>query len=236
MKYIFLVAGKGSRLSPLTSDMPKSMFKLGVDTTLIARMINLIKRHDRDVDIVVVTGHRHKSIERELNGVTFINNPFYEVTNSIASLWFAREHLDTENVVLIDGDIVMSENLVRDVLCKPVEKPHVLLDSSISENGDYNVQISGERVLIMSKELDTYYGEYAGVTKLDRKSALAMRKEIESMVDSGYYDQSYENALVQMIFRDDFELFYTDISAYDWTEVDNVSDLIRAKNIHMSEK
>lgn len=55
MKYIFLVAGKGSRLSPLTSDMPKSMFKLGVDTTLIARMINLIKRHDRDVDIVVVT-------------------------------------------------------------------------------------------------------------------------------------------------------------------------------------
>ena len=71
MKYIFLVAGKGSRLSPLTSDMPKSMFKLGVDTTLIARMINLIKRHDRDVDIVVVTGHRHKSIERELNGVYF---------------------------------------------------------------------------------------------------------------------------------------------------------------------
>lgn len=25
MKYIFLVAGKGSRLTPLTSDMPKSM-------------------------------------------------------------------------------------------------------------------------------------------------------------------------------------------------------------------
>ena len=144
--------------------------------------------------------------------------------------------MDTENVVLIDGDIVMSENLVRDVLCKPVERPQVLLDSSISENGDYNVQTSGERVLVMSKELNTYYGEYAGVTKLDRKSALAMREEIESMVDSGYYDQWYENALVQMIFRDDFELFYTDISAYDWTEVDNVSDLIHAKNIHMSEK
>ncbi|MCI9220012.1 MAG: phosphocholine cytidylyltransferase family protein [Lachnospiraceae bacterium] len=236
MKYIFLVAGKGSRLSPLTSDMPKSMFKLGAGMTLIARMVNLIRQYDRDADIVVVTGHRHKSIERELDGVTFINNPFYEVTNSIASLWFAKEHLDTENVVLIDGDIVMSENLVRDVLCKPVERPQVLLDSSISENGDYNVQTSGERVLVMSKELNTYYGEYAGVTKLDRKSALAMREEIESMVDSGYYDQWYENALVQMIFRDDFELFYTDISAYDWTEVDNVSDLIHAKNIHMSEK
>ena len=93
MKYIFLVAGKGSRLSPLTSDMPKSMFKLGVDTTLISRMVNLIKRYDGNGDIVVVTGHKHKSIEQELNGVTFINNPFYEVTNSIASLWLSLIHI-----------------------------------------------------------------------------------------------------------------------------------------------
>lgn len=236
MKYIFLVAGKGSRLNPLTSDMPKSMFKLGQDTTLIKRMINLIRKHDRDADIVVVTGHKHKSIEQSLTDVTFINNPFYEVTNSIASLWFAREHLDTENVVLIDGDIVMSDKLVGEVVCKKTERPLVLLDSSISQDGDYNVQIAGERVLVMSKELDHYFGEYAGITKLDRKSALVMRTEIESMVDGGYYDQWYENALVQMIFRDDFELFYTDISAYEWTEVDNVSDLIHAKNIHMSEK
>ena len=236
MKYIFLVAGKGSRLNPLTSDMPKSMFKLGQETTLISRMVKLIRRHDKDADIVVVTGHKHKITEQELAGVTFINNPFYEVTNSIASLWFARAHLDTENVVLIDGDIVMSDKLVREVVCQETERPLVLLDSSISEDGDYNVQIAGERVLVMSKELDHYYGEYAGITKLDRKSALAMRDEIESMVDGGYYDQWYENALVQMIFRDDFELFYTDISAYEWTEVDDVSDLIHAKNIHMSEK
>ena len=236
MKYIFLVAGKGSGLTPLTSDMPKSMFKLGQETTLIARMVNLIRRHDRDADIVVVTGHKHRSIEQSLTDVTFINNPFYEVTNSIASLWFARKHLDAENVVLIDGDIVMSDKLVGDVVCKETGRPLVLLDSSISQDGDYNVQIAGERVLVMSKELDHYYGEYAGVTKLDRKSALAMREEVDNMVDSGYYDQWYENALVQMIFRDDFELFYTDISTYDWTEVDNVSDLIHAKSIHMSEQ
>lgn len=236
MKYIFLVAGKGSRLSPLTSDMPKSMFRLGPDTTLITRMVNLIRRYDGDADIVVVTGHKHKSIEQELKQVTFINNPFYEVTNSIASLWFAESHMDADNVVLIDGDIVMSEELVRDVVCKMTDHPFVLVDSSISEDGDYNVQVSGDRVLVMSKDLDHYYGEYAGITKLDRKSALAVRDEINSMVDGGYYDQWYENALVQMIFRDDFKLFYTDISTYDWTEVDNVSDLIHAKNIHMSEK
>ena len=199
-------------------------------------MVNLIRRYDTEADIVVVTGHKHKSIERELENVTFINNPFYEVTNSIASLWFAREHLNTDNVVLIDGDIVMSEKLIRDVVCQPTEKALVLLDSSINEDGDYNVQVSGNRVLVMSKELDSYYGEYAGITKLDKASALLMKVEVENMVDSGYYDQWYENALVQMIFKDDFELFFVDISDYEWTEVDNVSDLIHAKRIHMDEK
>ena len=189
MKYIFLVAGKGSRLQPLTLKHPKSMFKLDEHTTLIQRMVRLIRKFDSFADIVVVTGHMHKSIEQELENVTLVYNPFYEVTNSIASLWFAREHLNADNLVLIDGDIVMCEKLMKEVVCKPVDRPIVLLDSSIKTDGDYNVEISGDRVLVMSKELNSYYGEYAGLTKLDRASAQLMKEEVESMVEEGYYDQ-----------------------------------------------
>lgn len=235
MRYIFLVAGKGSRLRPLTLSHPKSMFKLDNNTTLIQRMVKLIKKLDPEADIIVVTGHMHGSIESELENVKFVYNPFYEVTNSIASLWFAKDDLVAENVVLIDGDIVMSEDLMKDVVCKPVNKPMVLLDSSIKTDGDYNVEVSGNRVLVMSKELTSYYGEYAGITKLDKKSAIAMKAELEKMVEEGYYNQWYEDVLVQLIFKDDFQLYYTDICEYEWTEVDCVSDLLQAKNIHMKE-
>ena len=235
MKYIFMVAGKGSRLQPLTLKHPKSMYRLDENTTLLQRMVRLIKKHDDDADIVIVTGHMHKSIEEQLEGVRIYYNPFYEVTNSIASLWFAREELDDDNVVLIDGDIVMSEQLIKDVLCKKTEKPMVLVDSSIKTDGDYNVEVSGDLVLVMSKELDNYYGEYAGVTKLDRISALQMKNEMESMIEEGFYDQWYENSLVQMIFKNDFNLFYSDISNYEWTEVDSVNDLLTAKRIHTQE-
>ena len=236
MKYILMVAGKGSRLQPLTLQHPKSMFKLDQNTTLIQRMVRLIQKLDEEADIVVVTGHMHKSIENELDHVTFVYNPFYEVTNSIASLWFARKHLDADNIVLIDGDIVMSESLMRDIVCVPVDRPIVLVDSSIKTDGDYNVEIADDRVLVMSKDLDSYYGEYAGLTKLDRKSAQLMKEEMENMVEEGYYDQWYENALVQLIFKNDFCLYYKDICNYEWTEVDCVNDLIFAKNIHMNEK
>lgn len=236
MKYIMMVAGKGSRLRPLTLKHPKSMYMLDQQTTLLQRMVSVIKEIDEEADIVIVTGHMHRSIESQVEGVTFIYNPFYEVTNSIASLWFAREHLDADNIVLIDGDIVMSRELMRDVVCKPVNRPCVLVDSSIKTDGDYNVEVSGEQVLVMSKDLDSYYGEYAGLTKLDRASALEMRTELEAMVEDGFYDQWYENALVQLIFKNDFKLYYIDIADYDWTEVDSVNDLLHAKQIHTKEK
>lgn len=235
MKYIFLAAGKGSRLEPLTLNHPKSMFKLDTDTTLIQRMLRLIRKYDKAADIVVVTGHMHKNIEESIENAAVIYNPFYAITNSIASLWFAREHLFADNVVLIDGDIVMSELLMRDIVCKPTDKPVVLLDSSIKTDGDYNVQTAGDLVLVMSKDLDSYYGEYAGITKLDRLSAQYVSREICLMVEDGYYDQWYENALVQMIFKDNFKLYYKDICDYEWTEVDCVSDLIHAKTIHTKE-
>ena len=69
--------------------------------------------------------------------------------------------------MLLNGDIVVSESLIRDVICRKTDKPLVLLDSSIKEGGDYNAQVDGDKIVIMSKELDTYFGEYVGITKLD---------------------------------------------------------------------
>ena len=88
----------------------------------------------------------------------------------------------------------------------------------------------------MSKDLNSYYGEYAGITKLDGVSAKKLQNAVQTMVCSGMYDQWYENALVQMIFNADFELYYQDINEYQWTEVDSVSDLLLAKQIHSMDK
>lgn len=233
MKYILLAAGKGQRLHPLTLAMPKSMYKLDKKTTVLQRMVRLIEKYDSEAQIVIVTGFMREKIRNEIKGnVIFVDNPFYETTNSIASLWFAKEHLLEENITIINADIVMEEALVEKGVCKPVDKPLVMIDSSIKIDGDYNVQVNNGRVLVMSKNLDTCYGEYAGVTKLDKDSAKKLYDEICLMVNNGYYDQWYENALVQMIFNEDFQLFYEDISRYEWTEVDCVEDMLRAKKIH----
>lgn len=234
MRYIILTAGKGSRLHPLTLQYPKSLYRLDKDTTVLKRMVTLIKKYDEQADIIVVVGFMCNEVKKEIQGVTFVENPFYAVTNSIASLWFAREYMDNQQLVIINGDIVMEEELIQNIMCVPNDKPVVCVDSSIRSNGDYNVQVHNDVVLVMSKELDEYYGEYAGVTKLDKESACKLRTCVEQMVNSGMYDQWYENALVQMIFNEDFKLYYTDIRDYKWTEVDCVGDMLLAKQIHVN--
>lgn len=232
MNYIFLVAGRGARLHPLTLKYPKSLYKLDKETTVLKRMVDLIKKYDVDANIIVVVGFMSDIIQNEINDVTFIYNPFYDVTNSIASLWFAKSYLVAENVVIINGDIVMEEKIVEQIICKKTDIPQVCIDSSIKNAGDYNVQINGNKILVMSKDLEQYDGEYAGVTKLDKDSAKKLMYCISNMVESGMYDQWYENALVQMIFNEDFQLYYEDIRDYKWTEVDCVSDMLLAKQIH----
>lgn len=231
MTYIFLIAGKGTRLHPLTISYPKTLYKLDANVTVLERMVSLIQKYDETAKIIAVTGFAHKRIEALVKNVTFIFNPFFEVTNSIASLWFAREYLQGD-IVLINGDIVMSEDLVRDIVCAPPIRPSVLVDSSIKKDGDYNVQVNDGKVVVMSKGLDEYCGEYAGIARLNKASISLYRSRLEQMIEGGMYDQWYEDVLVQMIFDNNFALYFDDVSRYAWTEIDCVSDLVLAKKIH----
>ena len=232
MTYIFLVAGKGTRMRPLTQNFSKSLFKLDKDITVLEKMVALMRKHDNNARIVLVTGFMHEAIEKAIPDAINVFNPFYSVTNSIASLWFARQYLDTDNTIIINGDIVTSEELVKDIICRPTDHASVLIDSSIKNDGDYNAQIMDNHIVVMSKGLNEYHGEYAGIAKLDRNSARLLRDEIEYMINQGQYELWYEEALVQMIFEKNFILFFDDVCDYEWTEIDSVNDLLLARKIH----
>lgn len=229
MNYVILAAGMGSRLKPFTNNFPKCLVNIGNNETVIERCIRLIKKNDSKADITVVVGFKQDSIKERIKGVKFVFNPFYEMTNSIASLWFARDKLN-DDIVIFNGDIVFADDMAPLITSKPV-KPLVFMDSSIKKDGDYNVQTDEGKVVVMSKELDEYCGEYAGITKLDKKSAIRLSEEMDKFMENGYYTQWYEDVLVQMILNYDFELFYEDISSYEWTEVDSISHLLLTRKI-----
>ena len=234
MTYIILVAGQGKNLHPLTLSHPKTLYKLDDNTTVLQRLVRYIRKYDLEAEIVVVVGFMYKHVQKELeyDYVQFVHNPFYAVTGSMGSLWFAKDFLQREDVTIINGDVVMEDNLIKDVICTHTDIPYVLLDSTQVEGNKYNVQVQEDKVCVMSKNLTSFLGNYASVIKLDAVSSRFVLDELGQMVNEGTYNLFFEDVLVQMIFDNNFELYYKDIKDYKWTEVDNVDDLLKAKKIH----
>lgn len=238
MTYIILAAGKGNNLQPLTLKYAKTSFRLDENTTVLQRMIRKIRKLDKNSEIVVVIGHRAEDIKKELDGenVTFVTNPFFEVTNSISSLWFAREFLERENVTIVHGDVVFADEIIKSYLVQTTDYPYVLIDSSAASQGSYNVVEKDNVVLVMSKKLEKYSARYCCVTKLDPVSSRLLKEEIDKMINDNMYELYFEDGLVQMILFHDFQLLCKDISGKQWTEVDTVDDLLSAQMIHRGNK
>jgi len=232
--YIILAAGKGSNLQPMTLKYPKTSYKLDENTTVLQRMVRRIRKIDKNAEIVVVVGYMADDVRKELEveNVKFVMNPFYEVTNSISSLWFARDYLERENVTIVHGDVVFSDEIIRSYLTVPTDYPYVLVDSSLDSPGEYNAVIKDDQVLVMSKKLEHYSAKYSCMTKLDPVSSRLLKEEMDSMINSNMYDQYFEDCLVQMIMFHDFQLFCQDIAGMKWSEIDMVDDLLEAQEIH----
>lgn len=234
MTYIILAAGKGSNLQPLTLNYPKTSFRLDENTTVLQRMVRTIRKHDKDAEIVVVLGYLADKVKESLSeeNCKFVLNPFYEVTNSISSMWFARQYLERENVTIVHGDVVYSNEIIENYLVKPTDYPYVLTDSSCIVAGNYNAVIRDNQILVMSKKLENVSAKYCCMTKLDAVSARLMKQEIDNMIKNNMYGQFFEDSLVQMIMFNDFLLFCEDIAGKSWSEVDTVDDLLKAQQIH----
>lgn len=236
MEYIILAAGVGSRLYPYTKNSPKCLVKVTNEETVIERAIRLIEKYDKKANITIVLGFQYRIVQELLGDrCNYIVNPFYKVTNSIASLWFAKDILQRgDDTVIMNADIVFSELYAKEI-CSLPDNSVIYYDSSIRANGDYNVQEIDNQMVVMGKELEEYSGEYAGITKFTKNDVAILLSEIDSMVFDDLYDQWYENALVQMSLNDRRAFKTFDVAEYEWSEIDSIGNLMKIRTIIKNE-
>lgn len=237
MEYIILAAGVGSRLYPYTKNSPKCLINVTTEETIIERTVRLINKYDNLAHITVVLGFQSYKIRELLgNKCDYIENPFFRVTNSIASLWFAQEILKKQaNTVIINADIVFSNAFAKEICSIPTESS-IYYDSSINTDGDYNVQHLDGNMLVMGKQLEMYNGEYVGITKFTPDGCIILLDEVNRMIHDDLYDQWYENALVQISLNGHYNFKVIDAADFEWSEIDSIENLLKIREIIKHEK
>lgn len=111
MKVIILAAGQGTRLRPLTNEIPKCMVEIN-GMSIIYRQIETLKKCGIiEKDIYILTGYKGIKIKEYFKNteINFIDNTKYETTNMVYTLMCAKQVLERNDDLIISyGDIIYS--------------------------------------------------------------------------------------------------------------------------------
>ena len=226
MKVIIMAAGVGRRLQSVQGNIPKCLISAGKGKSLIRRIVDMF--YDKGIlDIAVILGYQAESIRRELKSdVRYFENKNYLTTNSIMSLWYAKEMLD-DDVILLNADLFYEPQLLDDML-RQNHQVTMLADSTRIVDADYRFGFSGNRICRFGKQLTNQEtdGEYVGMARIDKGFIKSFKNKLETMIDAGETNAWWENVLYSFI-QEKIPINYFDVAGTFWTEVDTKKDYKR---------
>jgi choline kinase len=228
-----MAAGIGSRLKQLNGDKPKCLIKSN-GISLISRSVSLLQ--ERGItDITVITGYKEELIRQELQSqVTYLHNPFFLVTNSIASLWLARDIL-CDDVILMNADIYYQIE-VLDLTIRQTRSAVMISDCTRIEDADFRFGVVGSRIMKTGNKLPNHETdcEYVGIVRIDKSFIASFKNRLESMITMGDFRNWWEGVLYAFI-QEGISVFHQDVAGAFWTEVDHLGDYNRLVNWNTSQ-
>ena len=112
MKAVILAAGLGSRLSPITDNVPKCMVPVNGVKIIDKQIDNLLC--NGITEIYVVDGYKADMLSTHLKttypSVHIVSNPRYAETNNMYSLYLTAQYVRGEELDLTGGVIEIAYN------------------------------------------------------------------------------------------------------------------------------
>ncbi len=227
MQAVILAGGVGSRLDKLTDGQPKCLVDIG-GRPLILHQLEALSDHGVG-PVLIVVGYNHQAI-REVVGrrVEYLVNERFRETNSLYSLWLAREWVKGP-FVLLNSDLFFEP----EILARLLEEPgNVLVYDSTSSRGreQTKVAIRERKVIDLGKDLPpaSARGESLGLLKFEADGAQAVMEVAAQQIEGGH-EQAWvieaTRAVCKMV-----PVYGTNVAGLPWTEVDFPHDLEEARS------
>ena len=240
-----LAAGASRRLRPDTDELPKALLPVAGETTILdiaLRNLAAVGMHE----VVIIVGHAAHAIAdrtadlEATHGVTLelVHNGRALEWNNAYSLWLAREYF-SRGALLVNGDTVHPVSVEKTLLAArgsgAAGRARVILaidDVKPLADEEMKVVLDARGLLSkISKQMDPAkaYGEYIGATLIEPSAAVPLADALETTWrrDPGLY---YEDGYQELADRGG-EIAAVPIGDVDWVEVDDHSDLRRAREI-----
>lgn len=227
MRAIIMAAGVGSRISRHV-DKPKCLLEIE-GKSIIRRTVEMLLKNN--IDPVVVVGYQHQQIEKELMnlGIPMLYNPFFRATNSLGSLWFARDYIvDDSDLMLMNADVFWEQDIM-DIILSEDKDALLLADSSLARlnEGDYFFGCKENKIVKYGKDLvrEIRTHEYVGICKVQKSFLPYFKGMMTQLIEAEQYGYWWEDILYQCSANKD--VYIRDVAGHFWAEVDYIEDYER---------
>lgn len=218
---IIMAAGKGERMRPITNTIPKPLIKVN-GIRMIESIIQAL--HENDIyKIYVVVGYQKELfsyLETKYENLHLIENPYFQTTNNISSLYVARDHL--ENTIILDGDQIIYN---PSVLSKVFDYSGYNSVWTTEYTTEWLLTIEKGRVISCSKNGGTKGWRLYSISRWNKADGQRLKEIVTREFKSHIISNIYWDDLALFKYANDFNLGIFEMKKNDVIEIDSFKEL-----------
>lgn len=227
MKALILNSGLGHRMGVITKEHPKCMTEISLGTTILSRQLSMLVSFGVE-EVVMTTGYYDQVLVDYCEALhlpltfTFVNNPLYDQTNYIYSIYCAKEQLKDDDIILMHGDLVFEGQVMEAVMNSPVSCMAVSSTLPLPEK-DFKAVIKDDRIEKVGIEFFEHAVAAQPLYKILKDDWLIWLQNIEKYCESDHRKCYAENAFNEV--SDLCKIYPCDVKDMLCAEIDTPEDL-----------
>jgi choline kinase len=237
MKAVILAAGLGTRLRPITNEVPKCMVPVN-GIRIIDKQIDNLLSNGVD-EIYVVDGYKAEVLAEHLKTnfpeVHIVSNPRYAETNNMYSLYLTSKYVKGEEFLLMNADVYYDANIIVGML-QGENLSKIACDRTQYLEESMKITLDGDKINHISKKISEadHYAVSIDVYRISAEDSKVLFKEVEDTIEGRKDENSWTEVALDNIFtKTSFKPY---VIEGRWFEIDNHDDLHKAEEIFKGDK
>ncbi|MCL1917211.1 MAG: phosphocholine cytidylyltransferase family protein [Peptococcaceae bacterium] len=217
---VFLAAGFGSRMLPVTLMTPKPLVMVN-GTRIIDRLLDAVTAVGIK-EIYIVVGYLSEVFRQLLEKyphITFIENPVYSKGNNISSAYFARDFF--ENAYVFESDLL----LYNSELITKYQYGSNYLGVPVKRTDDWCLLSQEGRISAMQLGGENCYHMYS-ISYWTQQDGVRLRHHLRDIYQQAQYRNIFWDQVPLECFRDEYHVAIRECAFSDIVEIDTLKELM----------
>ena len=226
---IIMAAGKGERMRPLTFNTPKPLIRVN-GVRMIDSVIHAL--HENSItEIYVVVGYKKElfaDLEEEYPGLKLIENPDYNSSNNISSLYYARECLG--DCIILDGDQIVRN---PDVLAPEFKRSGYNAVWTDNETNEWLLTVEGRVITRCSRTGGEGGWQLYSISRWSEEDGAKLQRHLELEFQEKKNTDIYWDDVPLFCYPEEYELGIREMNRDDVAEIDTLEELAAEDHVYL---